>query len=118
MNQFHWWQGRSGLWHVHSIIGIADAFGWSGAANYILVRRNRFGLCAPLYVGQTSEIGRRMREHLASGLIDDALDLGLNEVHVHLLARSERVRFGVETDLRNGQLSPLNRQGVTSLLNG
>jgi hypothetical protein len=39
-----------------------------------------------------------------------AIFMGANEVHVHLLAHSRAERLRIETDLRRGQLPPLNEQ--------
>jgi predicted GIY-YIG superfamily endonuclease len=106
----HWWQGKSGHWYVHTVFDRLPA-GLS-EANYVLVRRNADGTCTSLYIGETGELARRWMEHERSGLVSGATRLGLNELHVHLLASDDRERVRVETDLRHGHDPPLNRQPV------
>ena len=38
--KFHYWQGQSGSWWIHSVLTIEEAFNFPGPANYCLVRRD------------------------------------------------------------------------------
>ena len=104
----HWWQGQTGKWFPTTVLPLSNP-NWDCPAVYIMVRRNFDGRCVPLYIGQSEDLGRRMSEHAHDKLLS-AILMGGNELHVHLLAKSEWERFQVETDLRNGQPSPLNQQ--------
>jgi hypothetical protein len=105
--QFHWWQGVSGLWYVHSVYALAN---WPefNEQNYVFARKEANGLVSPIYIGQTAD--GRNRRHRHEKLIP-AIILGATHVHVHLLARSHQARLNVETDLRNGHRTLLNEQG-------
>ncbi|HEY3815377.1 MAG TPA: GIY-YIG nuclease family protein [Caulobacteraceae bacterium] len=105
------WQGRSGEWYPHSVCAVAVP-DWHVSANYILVRRNPDGTCSALYIGETADLRRRWDEHVESGLVRHARYLGLNELHVYLLAEGSKARLDRETDLRHGHPTPLNKQAV------
>ena len=49
---------------------------------------------------------------LCSVLIAARADVGGTEVHVHFGAFSRQHRLDIETDLRRGQPTPLNRHGL------
>jgi len=78
-----------------------------GRANYVFVRRDPWGSVTPIYIGQTTDLQSRMREHEK---FDAALRLGANELHVHSLARTVAELFQIETDLRNGHATLINEQ--------
>jgi hypothetical protein len=102
------WQGSSGAWYTHSIFLPWELPYFAGGHyNYIFARRRPDGGRTTLYVGETDNFATRMRCHEEW---DSAMRLGMNEVHVHLLAFSERRRLIIETDLRHGQLPLLNQQ--------
>ncbi|MGX9992132.1 hypothetical protein ACS4RR_023715 [Rhizobium sp. Z1P35] len=84
---------------------------------YVMVRRDFDGRAHPLYIGQTSDTGRRMSEHLG-GKLKEAIALAGNELHQHFSAGSERERSAIETDLRNGHNAPLNRQSSAAVFGG
>jgi predicted GIY-YIG superfamily endonuclease len=109
-NTFVDWQGESGKWYVHTAhrIGV-DPLG-GGPANYIYARRNFDGTITPLYIGQTVDLEVRWRDHARDGVLTNAHKHGFNELHLHFLASSERSRFEVETDIRNGHIALLNQQ--------
>lgn len=107
--QYHDWQGRSGNWYRHIVCGAVPRD--VKAANYILGRRNADASLSPLYVGETDDLQRRLAEHSRSGLIAEALRLGLNELHLHF-GQPGHLRERVETDLRHAHPAPLNRQAV------
>jgi hypothetical protein len=103
---FHWWQGRSGSWFIHTaypIYSVPDC----DFCNYIFVRRRSDGVCEPLYIGQSGEGRVRLRAHEK---FLPAIFIGANEIHMHFLARSKQLRVHVETDLRNGHWTSLNEQ--------
>lgn len=81
------------------------------SAVYAYVRRTSDGKCEPLYIGQAENAAQRWRDHLNDGLHRQALGLGANELHIHLLATTKEMRLNVETDLRRNWPTPLNRQG-------
>ncbi len=109
-NTFVDWQGESGKWYVHTAYRIGVDMLVGGPANYIYARRNLNGTITPLYIGQTVDFEVRWRDHLRDGLHTDARKHGFNELHLHLLARGEKSRFEVETDIRNGHVTSLNQQ--------
>src|SRR5215813_4029434 len=61
-----------------------------------------------LYIGQTTNIAKRLGP--AHEYWDEALQLGMNEVHLHLLAKAELHRLAVEGHLVERYAPPLNRQ--------
>jgi hypothetical protein len=109
MDQLFSWQGASGRWYAHTVLALVNP-GWTCAANYAFVRRDVGGKYSSLYFGETDDLSRRWGEHSGSGLIRDALRMGGNELHVHLLAETKHGRLDVETDLRNGHATALNQQ--------
>ena len=106
--QFCHWQGVSGKWWITTVYPLVASH-LDLSSVYVMVRRDTNGLQHPLYIGQTSNTGRRMDEHLGDKL-RQAILLGGNELHLHFLAESEQDRFAIETDLRNLHNAPLNRQ--------
>ncbi|MBD9390248.1 hypothetical protein IB237_23900 [Agrobacterium sp. AGB01] len=112
----HHWQGRSGQWHITTVYPL-----WGNHVDlpsvYILVRRDSDGLTHPLYIGQTSDTARRLQEHLYDKILR-AAHLGVNELHLHFLAKSEADRISIETDLRNGHCTPLNKQSSSAMSGG
>src|SRR5215510_5052080 len=91
--QFHWWQGASGIWYIHTVYPLSEwpRFVWQ---NYIVARRESDGLVSALYIGQTGDGEHRPPTH--EKLIP-AIVLGATHVHVHLLAMSRQHRLDVET---------------------
>lgn len=97
--RFHFWTGASGKRYVHTVYELLEC-PVLPAANYVLVRR---------------EPGRR-RKVLSIGRVNNAApslnlaeirrrgaELGAHEVHVHLLAETEKLGKLIEFDLRTGQ---------------
>ncbi|TBH00386.1 GIY-YIG nuclease family protein [Rhizobium leguminosarum] len=115
-DQFHRWQGRSGQWWITTVFPLFSSH-ITGASVYVMVRRDDTGRAHPLYIGQTSDTARRMEEHLHDKVLQ-AIRLGGNELHVHLLAKTEAERFAIETDLRNGHDAPLNCQSSAAVFGG
>ncbi|MBY3383456.1 hypothetical protein [Rhizobium laguerreae] len=114
--RFHEWQGISGRWWL-TIVQPLLAEHINLPSVYVMVRRDFHGRTYPLYIGQTSDTGRRMDEHLR-GKLREAIALGGNELHQHFSAGSERERVAIETDLRNGHNAPLNRQNSAAVFGG
>lgn len=108
--KFHYWQGRSGQWWITTIYPLL-AEHTQVPSVYVMVRMGSDGKKQPLYIGQTSNTGRRMDEHMVDKL-RAAVSMGGSELHLHFLAKTERERFDIETDLRNGHDTPLNQQGL------
>ena len=106
--QYHHWQGRSGQWWVTTVYPLMAAH-IDLPSVYVMVHRDSSGKAHPLYIGQADDTARRMREHATSKLLAAWL-LGGNELHLHLLAKTEAERFAIETDLRNAHAAPLNKQ--------
>jgi hypothetical protein len=93
---FTFWMGISGAPYVHTIYGLIDCPEVPNA-NIVLVRRN-----ADTGVREALHIGRV--EHSAPSLNlaeirHRGATLGANEVHVHLLGKSEAARALIERDL-------------------
>ncbi|MBY3358042.1 hypothetical protein HFN97_09300 [Rhizobium laguerreae] len=114
-DRFHYWQGQSGQWWIATVFPLFSSH-ITDASVYVMVRRDASGLAHPLYVGH-SDTARRMEEHLHDKVLQ-AIRLGGNELHVHLLAKTEAERFAIETDLRNGHNAPLNRQNSAAVFGG
>ncbi|MBY5799235.1 hypothetical protein [Rhizobium leguminosarum] len=112
-DQFHHWQGQSGQWWITTVFPLFSSH-ITRASVYVMVRRDDTSRAHPLYIGQTSDTARRMEEHLHDKVLQ-AIRLGGNELHVHLLAKTEAERFTIETDLRNGHNAPLNRQNSAAV---
>ncbi|MCH4548247.1 hypothetical protein MK632_21140 [Rhizobium changzhiense] len=115
-DQYHHWQGQSGQWWITTVFPLFSSH-ITGASVYVMVRRDAGGRAHPLYIGQTSDTARRMEEHLHDKVLQ-AIRLGGNELHVHLLAKTETERFAIETDLRNAHNAPLNRQNSAAVFGG
>lgn len=114
--QFHWWQGASGAWFIHTVEPFTRYLSYPGSVIYVFVRRDLItGKVTPLYIGQSGEFSDRLLGHEK---FESALRLGANEIHVHLLAETAAARFAAETDLRNGHRTPLNEQPTMAGLLG
>jgi len=101
---FCFWQGASGeryVHHVYSLIGCPQV----PAANYALFVRDADGTRKVLHVGRTTHDAQSLN---LADIRHRGAKLGANEVHVHMLARSEAERGVIEMDLRTG-LGPDSR---------
>ena len=79
-----------------------------GPGVYVFSRQERDGSHTALYIGEAMSIAGRARpshEHWR-----EAVALGMDEVCVHLLARTQSERLGVEGYLRQCCPTPLNQQ--------
>ncbi len=106
------WQGASGRWYAHSVFSLYAIPDWIAACNYIFTAPRPDGLRSPLYVGESGEFDVRLGQHEK---LPEVLRLGGTELHVHLGATTRQQRLDIETDLRQGQPAPLNRQGIGGL---
>jgi hypothetical protein len=106
--QFHWWQGASGTWYIHTVYALSQ---WPAfdQQNYIFARKQSDGRVSAIYIGETGDGLSRRYGHEK---LNPAITLGATHVHVHLLARSRQARLDVETDLRHGHPTLLNEQGI------
>jgi hypothetical protein len=106
-NEWHW-QGASGVWYRHLVWDLPSSL-TATPANYIAVRRGRDGTRRAIFIGQTDDLERCWRDHIASGLLAEALELGANEIHLNCAARDRTERTAMEWDLLQGHDAPLNR---------
>jgi hypothetical protein len=109
----HWWRGETGNWYIHTIFSINN-LPEIECCNYILARPSENGYRYALYNGQTGDGSNRLTisQHEK---FRPAINMGATEVHVHLLAQSEKARFEIETDLRRSLKPPLNRQSIPAV---
>ena len=93
--RFHYWAGCSGRHYLHSVFRPADVPGFAHA-NILVVRRwkNRREV---LFIGRCAA---DVEAFYAGAAYRRALLAGGNEVHVHLLGRTEAARRRIEDDLR------------------
>lgn len=92
------WVGFSGRRYLHIVYGLVECPSVP-KVNYTLVRRDPQGRETILRVGRASHEAPTL--NLAQIRQEGAL-LGANEVHLHVLARSEAERVMVEFDLAGG----------------
>ena len=93
---FRYWRGYSGRRYLHTVHGLADWPGYS-EANLIFVSCRPGGRRHVLWVGQ---IGAHCTREAAERLLARMAEAGASEVHVHLLAGSDKARRTVEQDLK------------------
>lgn len=79
-----------------------------GSAVYMFCRRERNRSITILYIGECEDL--RSRVGPSHEKWRSALALGMDELHVHLLAQTRRTRLDVETYLRRRFATPLNEQ--------
>ena len=92
---------------IFSVLGLEDLETYRCSAVYLFCRREYDGSRTILYIGEAEDVGSRMARHEK---LSTALALGMNEFHVHLLARTKAARLEVETHLRHRYPTPLNDQ--------
>lgn len=97
---YHYWRGASGKRYLHSVYSLLECPALPKAI-YIIVRREKDGICLPLHIGQTVEETESLNlAHLRCL----GARLGGNEVHIHLLAGTVEARAEVEADMCVRQL--------------
>ncbi len=94
-NAFHFWQGTSGKRYIHSVYSLF-ACPQLPKANFILVKRDQEGNCTALQIGQTTEKSNSLN---LAFLRKSAATLGANEVHVHVMSKTDFERNMVRLDL-------------------
>jgi len=99
-NRFHFWTGASGKRYVHTVYELLDCPALP-AANYVLVRREPGARRKVLSIGRVSNAAASL--NLAE-IRQRGAELGADEVHVHLLAETQKLSKLVEFDLRTGQI--------------
>jgi hypothetical protein len=97
---FHYWRGASGRRYLHSVYSLVGCPALP-QANFILVRRRDDGSREALAFGNTKDDA--MSLNLAR-LRHEGAKIGANEVHIHLLADTDRARAYVEADLTAAHL--------------
>jgi hypothetical protein len=104
--RLHFWRGASGQRYVHNVYSLMECPPLP-RATYVLARRDENGPRKVLHIAcATSEAPTlnlaRIRQRGAR--------LGANEVHVHLLARTDEQRRNIACDLRAGQFRALSAE--------
>jgi hypothetical protein len=97
--RFHFWTGASGKRYVHTVYELIEC-PLLPAVNYVLVRREPGRRRKVLSIGRASHSAPSL--NLAE-IRRRGAELGADEVHVHLLAETEKLSRLVEFDLRTGQ---------------
>jgi len=91
---FAFWSGASGRRYVHTVYTLIECPELP-RANYLLVRRDKAGR-------RVLRVGRLTHKAQSLNLAEirhNGARLGANEVHVHLLGRTEEQRRQIELDL-------------------
>jgi hypothetical protein len=95
------WAGASGKQYQHLVYGLIEC-PLAPKANYVLARRDADGRTTILKVGRTSHdaptLNRAQMRH-------EAALLGANEVHLHVLAKTEAERILIEFDIAANPLA-------------
>ena len=94
--RFEFWRGASGKRYIHTVYSLLFCPAVSDAT-YVLIRREADGSRKVLRIGRT--LGDEASLNLAE-IRQRGAALGANEVHVHLIATSNRDRAMVEFDLQ------------------
>lgn len=97
--RFHFWTGASGKRYVHTVYELLEC-PVLPAVNYVLIRREPGRRRKVLSIGRVSHSAPSL--NLAE-IRRRGAELGADEVHVHLLAETEKLSKLVEFDLRTGQ---------------
>lgn len=98
MQRFQFWTGASGQRYVHTIYTLLDCPGLS-TGNIILARRDEDGQRTVLDI---CTLGLNSPSLNLAEIRQRGATLGANEVHVHLLADSEREAKRIAFDLQCG----------------
>jgi hypothetical protein len=110
--RFQFWRGATAKRYIHTVFPLV-ACPVLGRVNYILVRRNADGTRTLLRIGRTqSDCGTLNRAEVRRR----AAQIGANEVHVHLIAETDRQRAIVEMDLQAGLFATLSPDGPSKLV--
>ena len=101
MQRFQFWTGASGQRYVHTIYTLLDCPGLS-TGNILLVRRDEDGQRSVLDV---CALGLNSPSLNLAEIRQRGATLGANEVHVHLLADTEREAKRIAFDLQCGHFA-------------
>jgi len=93
--RFEFWSGASGRRYVHCVYSLIECPELP-RSNYVLVRRGSDGLARVLRIARATHEAPSL--NLAE-IRHRGAKAGANEVHVHLLANSDRERRVIEFDL-------------------
>lgn len=94
---------------IFSPIGLNEPQNYSCSGVYMFCRRDIANKIKILYIGEAENIANRLKpshEHWSEAML-----LGMNEIHIYLLAETKTQRLNIETYLRSRIVTPLNRQG-------
>ena len=91
------WQGQSGRRYKYWVYKIGTKFK-EAPANYVFARETAALTFAPVYVGQTGDLGSPLDDHEKMPLIRES---GATHIHVHANSRGEPARLEEEADLVN-----------------
>jgi hypothetical protein len=108
-HRFEFWSGASGQRYVHTIYSLIECPELP-RANYVLVHRDAAGRCRVLRIGRLAHKAESL--NLAE-IRHTGAKLGANEVHVHLLGRSDQQRRQIALDITAAQVSELPRTGAS-----
>jgi hypothetical protein len=104
------------MWCAGIVFSVIPASGYEHydiPGVYMLCRREQKGVHI-LYIGQAASLAKRLGP--AHPLWSEAARRGMNEVHIHLLARTEAQRLSVEQYLKSRYFTPLNRGALANAL--
>lgn len=96
------WGGASGRHYQHLVYGLIEC-PLAPKSNYALVHRDADGRTTILKVGRTSHDAPTLNR---AQLRHEAALLGANEVHLHVLAKSEAERILIEFDIAAAPAAP------------
>ncbi len=108
--RFHFWTGASGRRYVHTVYSLIECPALA-SGNYVLVRRQANGERTALAIGSAIQDAASL--NLAE-IRRRGAELGANEVHVHLLAGTNKASKLVEYDLRCGQMDTVTSGGSSA----
>jgi hypothetical protein len=111
VHRFQFWTGASGQRYVHSVFSLIGCPELPSAV-YTLLHRDERGQSRVLRVGRAEHDAPSL--NLAE-IRHRGAQLGANEVHVHLLAGSERMRRRVALDLQSAHFSSGGAESQCSL---
>jgi hypothetical protein len=89
------WGGASGKHYQHLVYGLIEC-PLAPKANYVLARRDAYGQATILKVGRASHDAPTLNR---AQIRHEAALLGANEVHLHVLAKTEAERILIEFDI-------------------
>jgi len=90
------WPGISGREYTYYIWPRGSTFDAGQAGNYIYARETTPNRFVPIYIGQTSDLNRRLCDHEQEACVDR---YGATHLHVHVTSGGEEARLGEEKDL-------------------